>query len=340
MKNQSLKKTIIILLVPGLILSFFLSIMLGSVVIPLDHTLAILINAIGIPIEPIWTPAEQIIIIKYRLPRALMAVIVGIMLSIAGVASQNLFKNPIADPYIIGISSAAGFGAAFVIVFGIFFLGKFTLPLFSFLFSLGSVAIIYLLSQRRQDLSIYSLLLSGIALSYIFSSMISFILYISADKSHMIITILLGHLWGIGWEEVYISIIILAICFPILGFYGLDMNLLLFGDSSAQSMGVNVKFSKIVILIIMTLLSATAVAFCGTIGFLGLIVPHIARIFYGPDHRKLIPLSGLIGAILLLLADLLARILIPPLEIPVGIFTSLMGGPFFIYLVLKKKKSG
>lgn len=155
----------------------------------------------------------------------------------------------------------------------------------------------------------------------------------------MILSILLGKLWGITWVEVKIAGLLLIPFTTILIFYGLDMNLLLMGDSSAQTMGVNVKRSKSIVLLCMTMFTATAVAFCGSIGFIGLIVPHITRLIFGSDNRKIIPISGIVGAILLIWADVLARILISPQEIPVGVFTSLMGGPFFIYLVIKKKRS-
>jgi len=289
-------------------------------------------------VEKTWSEAEEIIILQIRLPRAILAIIIGAMLSVAGVASQNLFRNPIADPYIIGISSASGFGAAIAMVLEIYILGKFTVPLLSFIFGLISVALIYLISKRRQDVMVYTLLLAGIAISYIFSSLISLVLYLSANKSHMILNVLLGHLWGVGWEEVIISAVIFILCTVWMYYYGFDMNLLLFGDQSAQSMGVNIKKTKMILLICMTLLTATAVAFCGTIGFLGLIVPHVARILFGADNRKLVLFSGVIGGNLLIWADLIARVIAAPLEIPVGIFTALMGGPFFIYLIVKNHK--
>ncbi|UYP48592.1 Cobalamin import system permease protein BtuC [Candidatus Lokiarchaeum ossiferum] len=322
-----------------LIFSVFMSCTLGSVKIPLSHSIAILLNEIGIQTGQSFTQVEQVIILQLRLPRILMAVIVGAMLSMAGVISQIVFRNPIADPYVIGISSAAGFGAALVIVFELFFFRQFTIPLFSFIFAIGAVFLIYMIARSKSSIHIYSLLLSGIALSYIFSALISFILFLSEDKSHMILSILLGKLWGITWVEVKIAGLLLIPFTTILIFYGLDMNLLLMGDSSAQTMGVNVKRSKSIVLLCMTMFTATAVAFCGSIGFIGLIVPHITRLIFGSDNRKIIPISGIVGAILLIWADVLARILISPQEIPVGVFTSLMGGPFFIYLVIKKKRS-
>ena len=331
-------KILLLILLLLLVFSFLLALAIGSVEISIIKSFSIIFKAIGFPVDPIWTPSEESIILQIRLPRAILAIIIGAMLSIAGVGSQNLFRNPIADPYIIGISSAAGFGAAIVMVLEIYFLQKFTIPLFSFIFGFLSVVLIYFIAKKRQDVAVYSLLLSGIAISYIFSALISFILFISTNKSHMILNVLLGHLWGVGWEEVIISTLILILCTVGMYFYGFDMNLLLFGDQSAQSMGVNVKKTKTIILICMTLLTATAVAFCGTIGFLGLIVPHITRILFGADNRKLVLFSGILGGILLLWADLIARSIAPPLEIPVGIFTSLMGGPFFIYLIVKNYK--
>ncbi|MHA1744675.1 MAG: FecCD family ABC transporter permease [Promethearchaeota archaeon] len=321
-----------------LILSIFFSLTIGSVSIPFSHSLGILLDALGISTSIPFTPTEQIIVLSLRLPRVLMAVLIGAMLSIAGVASQNLFKNPIADPYIIGISSSAGFGAAFATVLGVSFFGKFTLPFISFFFALGTIFFIYQISKKKDDLNVSTLLLSGIALSYLFSALISLLLFLAENTSHLILSVLMGNFWGIGWDEVYISTLVLLPSGLLLYLYGLDMNLLLMGDDAAKSMGLNVKRSKIVIIFGMTILTATAVAFCGSIGFVGLIVPHITRMIFGSDNGKIIPKSAIIGAILLIWADVMARTLSAPLEIPVSVFTSFMGGPFFIWLVIKQRK--
>jgi ABC-type Fe3+-siderophore transport system permease subunit len=333
-KNQQILTSIFFCIL--LFLSFLISLTIGSVKIPLDHSYAILLDAVGINTNIEFTLSEQIIILQIRLPRVIMAVLVGAMLSMAGVASQNLFKNPIADPYVIGISSSAGFGAALTAIMGWYFLAQFTSPFISFFTATISVVIVYSISKKNGKIQVYSLLLSGVALSYIFSALISFILYLSENQAHMILSILMGNFWGSSWDQVIICIIFLIPVSMTLFFYGLDMNLLLTGDESAKTMGVNVNRSKKVIVFCMIIFSAIPVAFCGTIGFVGLIIPHIARAFYGSDNRKIIPVAAILGGILLIWADVLARSLIAPVEIPIGVFTSFMGGPFFIYLVIKR----
>ncbi len=337
--NKKVQKIFPYIIFIVLILSILISVTIGSVQIPLDHSISILLRQIGIPLEKLGTVSEETIILELRLPRVLMATVVGAMLGIAGVASQGLFRNPIADPYVLGISSSAGFGVALVALFEISFLGLFTVPVFSFIMSVVTVITIYILSQTKQNVSMSRLLLSGVALSYIFSALISFTLFIAPDKTHLILSILLGKFWGITWNELAITTAVMVPATFVLYIYGLDMNLMLFSNENAQSMGVDVKKTKIIILICMTLLASTAVSFCGAIGFVGLIIPHIVRNIMGSDNRKLIPLSAVAGGILLVWADVLARIIAPPLEIPVGVFTALMGGPFFIYLNIKKKKN-
>ncbi len=340
-KLKSFKKTIIISLVIFSIFSIILAVSVGSVNIDLNVSWRILLNQLGFNFSQDWTSGEELIILHLRLPRVLMAFVVGAMLAIAGVAAQGLFKNPIADPYIIGISSASGFGAAFTITLGLSSLFQlFTTPLIAFAFASLSVLIVYKLSQTTFRISMAVLLLAGIAISYFFSALTSFTLYFAEEKTHYILSYLMGRLWGVTWQEFYLVLAILIPCSIILYFYGQDLNLMVFNDDTAQTMGVNVEQSKKVIIILMTVLTSSAVAFCGSIGFIGLIIPHIMRLLVGSNNRTLIPLSALGGGILLIWADLIARTIIPPLEIPVGIFTSLMGAPFFLYLVLKKKNSG
>lgn len=342
LKNLShLKKLGPIIIFFFLIFSIVIAVIIGSVKIEISVAWAIFLNHLGFEVPEIWTPGEQIIILFLRLPRVLMAVVVGAMLGVAGVAAQGLFRNPIVDPYIIGISSAAGFGAALTVVLGLsIFLSFLTIPLVSFLFALMSVGFIYSLSRSRFRMSMTVLLLAGIAISFFFSAFTSFILYFAEDKVHFILSYLMGSFWGASWVDLYIELLVMIPGTIILFFYGRDLNVMVFGDEAAQSIGVNVEQSKKVILILMTLLTSTSVAFCGCIGFVGLIIPHCMRFLVGSDNRKLIPLSAVSGGLLLLWADVLARTLLSPLEIPVGIFTSLMGGPFFLYLVVQKKKSG
>ncbi len=338
--NQ-IKKLVLIFIFFFLFLSIIIALSIGSVQIEFFKIIAIILDQIGFPIDEIWSSGEQVIILELRLPRVLMSVVVGAMLAVAGVAAQGLFRNPIVDPYIIGIASAAGCGVSLCVVLGFAsLLGLFTIPLVSFLFAMLAIIIIYKLSQTRYRMSMTVLLLAGIAFSFFFSAFTSFILYFSEEKVHYILSYLMGSFWGTSWVDLYIVFIVMVPGTIILYFYGRDLNIMVFGDDNAQSIGVNVEQSKRIILIIMTLLTSTAVAFCGSIGFVGLIIPHFMRLLVGSDNRKLIPYSAVGGGLLLLWADVLARNLISPLEIPVGIFTALLGGPFFVYLIVQKKKSG
>lgn len=329
------------LLVISLAFSIILAVHIGSVFIDFNKIAAMILNSIGFNIKKTWTNGEENIILVLRLPRVLMAACVGAMLAVAGVVAQGIFKNPIVDPYIIGISSSAGFGAALSVVLGIAgFLSVLTVPLVSFFFSCMEVFIIFNLSKTKYHLSMSALLLSGIALSYFFGAFTSFILYFSEEHAHYILTYMMGSFWGSSWTEFFFVFIILLNGTIILIFYGRDLNAMVLGDSSAQSLGINVEHSKRVTLIIMTLLTSTSVAFCGSIGFVGLVIPHLMRMIVGSDHKKLLIFSAIGGGLLLVWADLVARTIFAPLELPVGILTSLIGGPFFVYIIIKKKKAG
>ena len=324
-----------------LLFSIIFATCIGSVYIDYEKVCGILLNAIGFNIEKTWTSGEENIILFLRFPRVLMASTVGGMLAISGVVAQGLFKNPIVDPYIIGISSSAGFGTALSIFLGFSgLLSIFTLPLVSFFFSCSAIFIIYNLSKTKYHLSMSALLLSGIAISFFFSALTSFILYFTEEHAHFILIYLMGSFWGANWTEFFLIFIVFINGFAILIFYSRDLNAMVLGDSTAQSIGINVERSKHVMLLLMTLLSSTTVAFCGSIGFVGLIIPHIMRMLIGSDNRRLLIFSAFGGSLLLVWADLISRTILSPLELPVGILTSLLGGPFFIYLIIKKKKSG
>ncbi len=338
--SSLIKKLITLFLLIFLFISIIIAVSISSVDIEFLKVIGILLNKLGFSGPKTWTKGEEQIVLKLRLPRALMAVTIGAMLGVAGVAAQGLFRNPTVDPYVIGISSSANFGVALVIALGISLFSIFTIPLVSFLFAMLGITIVYELSKTHYRLSINTLLLAGLAVSFFFSALTSFILYYSEDKSHFILTYLLGSLRGTTWLEFYVVFAIMVPSTILLFFYGRDLNLMVFGDDIAQSMGVNIEVSKKRILFLMVLLSSTAVAFCGVIGFIGLIIPHSMRLITGNNNRKLIPLSAIAGGLLLLWADILARTLVSPREIPVGIFTALLGGPFFLYLIMKRKKSG
>ncbi|NLN15357.1 MAG: iron chelate uptake ABC transporter family permease subunit, partial [Tissierellia bacterium] len=281
-------------------------------------------------------PSSSVTIIwNIRLPRVLLGALVGASLSIAGAAFQGMFKNPMADPYVIGISSGAALGATIAIVLKVNFilLGFSGISLFAFIGALATVLIVYNIARIKNKVPITTLLLAGVAVGQFLTAIMSFIMVIS-DRDMVKITYwTLGSLAGKGWEPVLKMTIPAILCMIVICFFARELNILLTGEESAQSLGIDVERIKTYILLLGTFITAISVSVSGIIGFVGLIIPHIVRLIFGPDHRILLPSSALLGSIFMIFADTLARTLISPIEIPVGIITALFGGPFFIYLL-------
>lgn len=281
------------------------------------------------------------IIWNIRLPRVVLGVLVGMSLSITGAAFQGLFKNPMADPYIIGISSGAALGATLAIVFSLSFsiLNISTINIFAFIGGLIAVFLVYNIARVKNKTPTTTLLLAGVAVGQFFTAIMSFIMVLNDKDLSKIIYWTLGSLSGKGWSPIINIGPIIIITALIISFYSRDLNILLTGEEAAQSLGINVEKTKLIVLILGTLITSLVVSISGIIGFVGLIIPHIVRIILGPDHRRLLPASALIGGMFMVFADTIARTIISPVEIPVGIITALFGGPFFIYL-LKTNKRG
>jgi len=285
------------------------------------------------------------IVWRIRLPRLLLAFVVGAGLAVAGTMMQSFFQNPMADPYIVGVSSGAALGAtaAIVLHWEVALLGLSGVPIAAFVGAVGATALVYGLSRRGGRVPVATLLLTGIAVGSVTSALASLLLVISPgtrDDLHVVIFWVLGSLAYRGMHD-------LAMIAPYVGIGLLtalllarDLNALALGEETAAHLGVNVEGVKIALIAVAALLAAGAVALAGIIGFVGLIVPHIMRILVGPDHRALLPASALGGAVLLALADLLARTAAAPTEIPVGIVTSVLGGPFFLYLLHRRRQGG
>ncbi|ABN07543.1 transport system permease protein [Methanocorpusculum labreanum Z] len=271
------------------------------------------------------------LIFEVRLPRVIGALLVGGGLAAAGCVMQGLFRNPMADPYIIGTSTGGALGAACAIVF----LGGLLMPLFAFIGAAASTITVYLISQRNGRMAVETLLLSGIAVSLFLSAMLSFIMYLSGNSLHQIMFWMMGGFWNMYWDDVGLALLIPAAA-VILYLFSRDLNVMALGEEEAIHLGVNTERTKKILLMVATFITAIAVSISGCIGFIGLIIPHIMRIFTGPDHRILLPASVLAGAILLMWADTFARTL--PVEIPVGIVTAFLGAPFFIYLLRRRTR--
>lgn len=288
-----------------------------------------------------WPAAHEAIVWSLRVPRVLLGMGVGAGLGVAGGAFQGLFRNPMADPYVIGVSSGAALGAALAITFhppvGVLGLGS--VPLAAFVGALATAFVVYSLARVGRDVPVGNLLLSGVAVGSFLSAVVSLVLILSRKNLDQVVYWLMGSLSGRGWTYLGAAVPYLVAGTATLLLLARDLNALLLGDEEAAHLGVPVEHTKRVILVASSLLTAACVAACGIIGFVGLVVPHMVRLVVGPDHRVLLPVSALAGSLLLVLADLVARTALRPAELPVGVVTALIGGPFFLYL-LRRSRSG
>lgn len=324
-----------------MIILIIISIHSGTVKIPFKDIFSVLTT--GHSLEIVDFDMNSYIILQVRLPRIIMALITGMVLSLGGVIMQALLQNPLASPYTLGISSGASFGAGLAIVLGtsLFGLtlvqhGRMIIAVNAFLFGLITFFLVYGIAKIKKGSSSI-LILSGVAVGTIFSAGLSALKYFSNNEALKDLVIwLLGGFWGANWTNILILSPILLLCLFIFIRLAWDFNTLNAGDDIAFSSGVNVKKIRNISMILVTLSSATAIAFSGIIGFVGLVAPHMTRSIVGQDNRFLIPGSALSGGILLLFSDTIARTIISPVEIPVGIVTSLFGGPFFIYILLRR----
>lgn len=281
---------------------------------------------------------KEIVVWNLRLPRILMAIVAGMGFAIAGTEMQGILRNPLASPFTLGIASGAGFGAALAILVGAGIVaGKYLVIGNAFLFALVPTFVILGLTHYKRATP-ETMILAGIAMLYIFSAATSLLMYFSKDEA-----VKEAYFWMVGdlvrasWSTFFSVFIMLACLIPLLMWKSWDINVMGAGDETAKSLGVNVERSRILILLIASLMTAGIVCFTGTIGFIGLVAPHMCRMVIGGDNRFLIPASGLFGAALLLAADTVARTIMAPIILPVGVITAFMGGPLFLYLIMRRK---
>ncbi len=279
-----------------------------------------------------------VVIFDVRLPRILTAALVGAGLAMSGVVFQGILLNPLADPYTLGVSAGAAFGAALAILLNIHFLGTYSIPLFAFIGAASTLLFVIYLSSSAEGLSSNNLILSGIIVAAILSAGISFLKYVADEQVAVIIFWLMGSFGSKTWTDVALIISIVCIGFCVFIYYARDLNLMSLGNRSAASLGVDTGRVTLVLLAAASFVAAVCVSVSGIIGFVGLLVPHIVRLITGPDNKKLLPVSMLAGAILLLCADTITRAVLPS-EIPIGVLTALIGGPFFCYIFRKQQKS-
>jgi len=340
--RKTIKHTIILLII--LIVLIIVAASIGAAKVSLKDTGLIIASFIPgvnyfINVEDL-NPQEIVIISQIRLPRIFLSIFVGIALASAGVIFQGLFRNPMADPFVIGVSAGAAFGATIGLVFitGVGLLGISTITIFALLGALATTFLVYSISSARGKVSVTTLLLSGIALSAMLSAMTSFIMIFRTHDLAKIIFWIMGGLTAASWYKFNIIAPMVVVLIIISGFYMRDLNIISLGDERAAQLGVQTDRVKKILLIMASLIAALAVSVSGIIGFVGLVTPHILRLIVGPDHKILYPTSAVAGGIVLLMSDTLARTILMPREIPVGIITSIVGVPFFLYLLVKSKK--
>ena len=319
-----------------MVVATFVSFMLGRFPIEPGQALA-MIGSLFLPIEPTWTDQQYSLFMNVRLPRILLALLIGACLSAAGAAFQGTFQNPLVSPDILGASQGAAFGAALAILtVG----GAFATSTFAFAFSMITVLIVLVISNHAKGNRVLVVVLAGVMVSSLFQSGVSFCKLVAdpADDLPAITYWLMGSLSGVtSLADVARPTIPMAIGMAVLFAMRWRINILTMGDDEASTMGINAKHTRYIVLLAATLVTAASVSVSGIIGFVGLVVPHLARMIVGSDYRKLIPASALLGSSFLLIVDDVAR-LATSAEIPIGILTAFIGVPFFLYLITRKKK--
>lgn len=333
MNSKTVKRLISInLLIIFFVICFFISVGIGAVEIPLGEIIRIIFLG--------ENTDNRIILMDIRLPRVMIAAVLGAGLSAVGGVMQGIFKNPLVDSYTLGMSSGAAFGAVISIITGIGVFGYATTGAFAFLGAVSTLFFVYYLSKTKNRVSINSLLLSGVAVSYFLSSVISFLMMLFSNKIEHIVFWTMGSLSSSTWQKFIFSTCLIIPGVLFLNFFARELNIMSLGEESAHYIGVDVEKLKYMLLAICSLIVGAVVSTGGTIGFLGLVAPHIVRIIWGSDYRRLIPYSAIIGASILMLSDTIGRVIIQPAEIPVGVMTSVIGGPFFVFLLRKQKSKG
>jgi iron complex transport system permease protein len=315
-----------------------LSVSLGAVEIPSRLVLGV----VGSHLLP-WSstaPVDAVddqIVWSIRLPRALLGAVVGASLAVAGTTLQALVRNPLADPYVLGVSSGAALGAVVVLVLGPSVAGL-GLPAAAFAGALGALALVYAFASTAGGLSPVRLVLAGVALSYVFSGLTSFVIFSSRNPqaTRAVLFWLLGSLGAAAWGQLGLPTAALAAGMAFLLWRRRALNALVLGDETAATLGVDVVRLRRELLVVASLVTGVVVAISGGIGFVGLMVPHLVRLVVGPDHRRVLPLAMAVGALYLVLVDLASRLVVSPAELPLGIITSVLGAPLFLWLLRRR----
>ncbi|MGW4272727.1 FecCD family ABC transporter permease [Streptomyces seoulensis] len=319
-----------------LVASLTAGLCLGSVHVPPGQVWGIVTHALGADwSEPTWTRARETIVLDVRGPRVLLGAVTGAGLAVVGTALQALVRNPLAEPYLLGVSSGASLGAVAVIVFGVSVFGAVSLPAAAFTGALGALVLVYAAARTGGRLTSLRLILAGVAVASVLSALLNLLL-LTADNGNEARTVLawtLGGLGGVSWRALWLPGLALLLGIAVLMAQAPHLNLLLAGEEAAATLGLDVARFRARMFVLVSLVTGVLVAAAGPIGFVGLMLPHVVRLLVGGDHRRVLPAAALGGAAFLVLADIAARTVAAPQEIPVGVLTALCGGPFFLWLM-------
>ena len=319
-------------------IALFANVGLGAVKIPPGQVIAIFLSHVGIDIGVQFETRTDAILWNIRLPRVVLGILVGGGLGVAGAALQGVFRNPLAEPGIIGVSSGAAAGAVAAIVLGVSIFSTSTITVAAFLCGLIATAVVYIVARTYGQTEVTTLILAGIAVNATAGAFTGLLTFIADDDQLRSITFwMLGSVGGATWPTVTAVVPFFLVGIILLPFRARSLNLLALGDRDARHLGVSTERVRLGVIVLCALVTGAAVSVSGIIGFVGLVVPHIIRLIAGPDHRFLLPASILGGATALLLADLLARTVVVPAELPLGVVTAMVGGPFFLWLVYRTR---
>ena len=322
-----------------------LALSVGTVETDFSETVVILLSGIGIDSSALLDKppgaVEQAVLLNIRTPRVLMALLVGAALGTSGAAMQGMFRNPLADPGLIGISAGAALGAVTIIVLGTSLpvSQKMLIPGAAFAGSIVTTFAVYRLATSAGRTSVHTLILAGIAIAAIASAGIGLLSFIADDTQlRTLVFWTMGSFGSATWDNLSIASLLMLLAIAIIPLYGSTLNAILLGESDATFMGYDVERTKLILVVLVALGVGAAVSVSGIIGFVGLVTPHLLRLMIGPDNRLLLPASALLGGILLVVADILSRTIVAPAELPIGIVTALLGAPFFLWLLLRKRQ--
>ncbi|WAX76707.1 FecCD family ABC transporter permease [Streptomyces sp. KMM 9044] len=335
-KGRTATAGILLVLAVLLVASATAGLAIGSVQVPPGQVWGIVTHALGADwTQPAWSGARETIVLDVRAPRVLLGAVTGAGLAVVGAALQALVRNPLAEPYLLGVSSGASLGAVAVIVFGVSVVGPLSLSAAAFAGALGALLLVYSTARTGGRITSTRLVLSGVAIAAVLTAVLNLLL-LTTDRGNEARTVLawtLGGLGGVNWGTLWLPGLTVLLGIGVLLVQARNLNLLLAGEEAATTMGLDVARFRARMFVLLSLVTGVLVAAAGPIGFVGLMLPHIVRLFVGGEHRRVLPTAALAGAVFLIWADIAARTIAAPLEIPVGVLSALCGGPFFLWLM-------